>query len=145
MKLGLADITKKCVGAPYALGKENEGGGFDCLSLILWFCEKVGIDPPESFEGVTRESYAKLYKLDRDKANAVFLRFIATLGDEIPASRAFAGDILVCTPKTSGGLAVGIHGGGDNLLAAFESRGVTLANLRAYRILKAYRIRGVKS
>lgn len=138
MKKRLAALTSRLIGAPYRLGGLEPATGLDCLSVVLAACEFWGAKVPESLEGYTRENYAAKYEADPAGAKAVFFRLLPHLGEEIAPARAFAGDLLVV--KVKGEQGVAIHGGGDCLVSAFFGKGVRSAKLRAYEIVKAYRL-----
>lgn len=133
--LRFAEFTGRSVGRPYKLGET------DCLSLVLSFLDHAGVEIPDSFDGVTRENYPALYRVDPRRAKEILLRWITTVGEEIPPSHAFTGDILVVRVKGKEDWGIEIHAGGDLALGAFAKQGIGLETLRGYDILKAYRIR----
>jgi hypothetical protein len=108
------------------------------------FAERSGMPMPKEWEGFTLENYAKFYLDAPAQAREVLVEWACEVGREIPPGRAFAGDLLIArlrgrplreTPD------VLIHAGQDQVMAAYEGRGVSLAPIRAYRVLKALRWR----
>lgn len=140
VKKRLAELTAKLIGAPYKLGGHNAKEGFDCYSLFLAACDYWGAHIPDAFDGLTLENYAERFRQDPDGTKKILFRFLGTIGQEIRPSRAFAGDLLVTTVKGSDIPGIGIHAGNDGILAAYRERGVAVMPLRAYNIIKAYRV-----
>jgi len=137
--MNLAIMTAKYVGTPYKLGGWSREEGFDCLSLMLSIADDRGIEVPEEFEGVTRETYAELWETNKKKAERLLFKFAASLGQEIPPHRAFAGDLLIAKSKADGSLVLAIHAGQSLMLSAFTDTGVDLVGLDHYEIKKAYK------
>lgn len=135
----LARLTSRLIGAPYKLGGMEPETGMDCLSVVLAACDFWKVTVPEEFEGYTRDNYAERYEEDPAAAKETFFRLLGELGEEIPPVKAFAGDLLVVRTKTDKGVA--IHGGADRVISAFFEKGVKSANIRAYTVEKAYRLR----
>jgi hypothetical protein len=130
--------SQQQVGRPYGLGQA------DCLTLLLDLCEHAGVPVPESFEGVTRESYADLYRTDPRRANEILMQFLESVADPIPTERTITGDILVAVPRHQPDHEpfLLIRAGGDRVLGAFADRGrVDLGPIRGYQVLRAYRLR----
>lgn len=142
-RLKLSQFTARFVGAPYRLGGQRPAEGLDCLSLILEAARHRRIPVSDEFEGVTRETYAELWETDREGAKKKLLRFVLSLGEEIPPSMAFAGDLLIIKPKKGGNgrdrSVLGIHAGNDLVLSSFTDAGVRLANLQDCEIVRAIR------
>lgn len=135
---GLASLSFKYLGTPYKLGGRNIDEGLDCLSFVLSLANELKVEIPESFEGIDRANYEELWQTDPEKAKKIFIRFVSSLGKVIPAEKAFATDLLIITPK-KGNIQVGMHAGGDCILSAFIDKGIALASLRAFKIIKAIR------
>lgn len=141
----LAQITSGLIGAPYRLGESDKPGvkkGYDCASLILHVADLTGMPMPKTWEGFTVDDYAEFYRRRPEQAQEVLCLWASEAGKEIPASRAFAGDLLIVRPRALGKRAlpsVVIHAGQDQVLAVYEDRGVGLAPIRYYTVLKAYR------
>jgi hypothetical protein len=145
--LNLAKITSELVGKPYRLGERK--AAFDCTSLILEFASLSGMPIPEDWEGFTSKNYAKFYEKQPVEAMEVLACWITSIGKEIPAIHAFAGDILVMRLKRGHSpdlprFFLGIHAGQDKIMAVTEKRGVTLIPIRDYEIIKAFRWREKK-
>ena len=138
MKFNASAVTKEIIGKPYKLGVT------DCASIVVEFAEKSGMPFSKEWEGFTPENYAAFYMERPEQAKEVLCLWASTIGREIEPSRAFTGDVLIVRPKghpaneTPG---VVIHAGQDLVLAVFEDRGVQLAPVRIYNVLKAYRWR----
>lgn len=141
MKLRLAEITSELVGKPYKLGGK---GGFDCAVLILEFAKRIGVPLEDEWEGFTTENYGEFYASNPEQAMDVLRCWVTSIGEEIPAHKAFTGDILIADLRRGGrpeAPAVLIHAGQDQALLVTASRGVTFTPLSAYTIRKAYRWR----
>lgn len=132
-KLCLAEITAKYVGAPYKLGASSMEEGYDCITLLLALAEDFGVELPDSFEGLTRDTYATAWQKDQDKQ--LMLRFINFLGTETEHAR--PGDILIVEGKN--GITVGISGGNRSFLSSFMDIGVRVISLQPYIIRKAFK------
>ena len=141
MKKRLAELTSKLVGSPYKLGGHGINDGFDCYSLFLAACDFWGVKVPAEFEGLSVENYPERFVNDPDGTKEILFRFLDSLGRQIKPSRAFAGDLLVTTVKGGNGkLGIGLHAGNDSILASYLEKGVAIMPLRAYNIIKAYRM-----
>ena len=138
-KLRFAEWSGRHLGKAYVLGLN------DCLSLAIDFCEHVGIEVPDEFEGVTRDGYASFYKEAPGTAFRIFCRWIATIADRIDPAFIFTGDLMIVRPKSDGetkGEMVVIHSGGDRIMGAFHNLGrIDYSSVRAYDILRAYRLK----
>ena len=155
-KKPLFTVFKAYIGAPYGLGGWSRETGFDCASLVCSVMRDLyGVAVPETFEGETRESYARLWQDNPALATRLLIRFAVSLGQSIPVHQAFAGDILVMTHGAesraqSGHYApcampyaffLGIHAGNDTFMGVFEGRGVALARFEQAQIRKVIRCR----
>lgn len=138
-KLKLGKVTGKYIGAPYKLGGRNRAEGFDCLSLMLALCKNFKVRIPSEFEGVTPENYVDLWNEDQEKAKEIFIRFVESLGEQIPVYSAMAGDFLILKPKKGNDAFVGVHAGQDMVLSAWTDIGVKPINMRMIKIEKAIR------
>jgi len=136
----LAAITSTLTGKPYALG--DPGAGYDCFNLVHQYLTLKGADLPTQFEGETIRTYADLFRRAPVKAKKLMVEYVASVTDEIPVSRAFAGDILLLALKERKAPAfLGIHGGGGNVLLSSPEHGVTVCPLGKYEIRRAFRCR----
>lgn len=136
-KFNLGKLTSELVGQPYSLGGVN---GHDCASLVLAITEMKQTE----WEGFTTENYPEFYRTRPEQAKEVLACWASQIGREIHPNKAFAGDILIVRTKNGKqkeSPGVVIHGGQDCVLAVFDDRGVSVAPIRAYEILKAYRWR----
>ena len=139
-KLRLAELTSRLVGAPYKLGGHGVDTGFDCYSLLLAACDFWNTEVPRAFDGLTVDNYPERFRADPDGTKQILFKALASMGKEIKPSEAFAGDILVTSTKGTNFFGVGIHAGGDSILATYLERGVQIMPLRGYNIIKAYRV-----
>lgn len=138
MTFKLSALTKDVIGRPYKLGVT------DCASMIVEFASKSGMPLPREWEGFTPENYGPFYLERPEQAKEVLCLWAGSVGEEIAPSRAFSGDLLIVRPKghpASETPGVVIHAGQDLVLAVFEDRGVRLAPIRVFNVLKAYRWR----
>jgi len=132
-KLRMAELTSQIVGKPYKLGE------WDCLGVVLFFCDNWGISIPENFEGYTKENYIQLFIDNPKRAKEIFFRFIASLGKEVDPKRTMPGDFLII--ETNGETGVCINVGGGNILSALLEKGIDVVSMKTYTVLKAYRWR----
>ena len=130
--MNLAKITEYLVGQGYELGK------MDCFALTIVYLEMRGVKIPGSFRGYTMESYKDLYIDAPVLAKEIMVDCMASITEEIPVSKAFAGDILLLRYRKSPHF-FGIDGGNGNVLLPFEDKGVRVVPLKQYTIERAYR------
>lgn len=138
-RLRFYQFSRQHVGQPYTLGTA------DCLTLLLDLCEHIGISIPDSFDGVTRETYADLYASNPERAGRILLKFVCAVAQPIATNKTMTGDILFAVPRHEPNYEpfVLLHAGGDRVLGAFQDRGrVDLGPIRGYKIIRAYRLRG---
>lgn len=133
--MNIFQLTKKYTGSPYKLGGSSREEGFDCLSLMLSIAEDHGVKVPETLEGANRENYAELWKSNRPKAIAIFLKLVKTFGTEVPVGQMFAGDIVIAK-TTVGETMIGIHAGDDMVMMVYTDVGVQIETLRNMKILR---------
>lgn len=126
-------ISRRLVGQPYELGK------MDCAQLFRRVCEMRGIPVPDGFDGVTWKTYPEAWQRDEKATRDIFVRFVASMGREIPIAHAFCGDILIMRIKGHKELNVGIHAGNDGILVMTLKRAQVM-NMRIFEIQKAIRI-----
>jgi cell wall-associated NlpC family hydrolase len=138
--LRLAELTSRLVGAPYKLGGHGVREGFDCYSLMLAVCDFWGADAPKVFRDLTVDNYPERFRQDPNGTKEILFEALASTMKEVKPSQAFAGDILITSTKGTNTFGIGIHAGGDSMLASYLERGVQLMPLRGYNILKAYRV-----
>jgi len=144
----LARITAKYVGAPYKLGGKSKTEGFDCLSLIVALARDFKKEMVQDFKGIKMDQdlkrmietdYVEVWISDRDKVKQLMFDFVSSLGDPIPPSKAFVGDLLILESKRLKEITIGIHAGGDLILSAFTNAGVKLAKMSLFNIRAAYK------
>ncbi|HQP29941.1 MAG TPA: hypothetical protein PLB81_01325 [Deltaproteobacteria bacterium] len=136
---GLAEISSRLVGLPYALG--DAGAGMDCFSLIRQYAVLKGARPAEEFKGQRMDTYGALYLQDPAGAKALMLEYLNTFAAEVPPERACAGDILLLSLPDTDTLPFLAIAAGEQVLAAHPGRGVILISLQPYRIMRAWRCR----
>ena len=129
-----AQLTAKLVGQAYKLGQ------VDCFSAILQYLEFQGVEIPDEYQGQTRDTYAQFFQDDPVAAKGLMVAFMAECLDEIKPHQAFAGDIMLLTLNDSNALPfLAINGGNGNIIAASESRGVSVTPLKHYTIGRCWR------
>ena len=133
-KLKLSKLTARYVGTPYRLAGQNTVEGLDCLTLVLSLARDLMVPVPAQFEGSDGKNHAELWTQDSERAKARFIRFVKTLGPELPPHRAFAGDLLILKGKETGDTVVALHAGGDVALTAWTDVGCHLINTRLFDI-----------
>lgn len=132
--MNLSAISKHLVGRGYDLGT------MDCFSLTLEYLILRGCEIPEEFMGQTRDTYADLFLSDPKKAKSIMIKFMEHYTDEIPASKCFAGDMVLMS--SAGSLPfLAIDGGNGNCIGATECSGVRVLPMRFYDIEKVFRWR----
>jgi cell wall-associated NlpC family hydrolase len=137
-KLKLAEIVGDYIGAPYKLGGSSYDEGFDCLRLVLKFGEdNIGVKIPDSYGGVTLDTYPELWEKDPVKAKILMLGLFEEIAEKIPPYKAFVTDILLLRDQE--GDNVGIHVGQGLVLSVFTNIGVQLANINGFEVRGAYR------
>ena len=135
-RMRMAELTSKLMGKAYKLGQ------VDCVKLIMEIISKAGASVAAEWEGFTPENYAKLYERNPEEAQEMLICWATSIGHEIPACRAFTGDLMIAKAKKMiAGHFVLLHAGQDQALIVNDKRGVMLVSLRAYDILKAFRWR----
>jgi len=166
-KFSLSRITSGMIGIPYRLGGDDLVSGkrgHDCVTLLLEMAKKMEVGLPTKWQGYEiGKNRADFYKKDPVAARKVLVKWATSVGRRVDPNKAFAGDILIVTPKglmkkERGGFpednkwvefpeeaepeySVVIHAGQDQVLCVTEKAGVTLAPLRAFDVVKAFRWR----
>ena len=155
MKLRLAELTMKLAGRPYAL---NEAVGLDCFSSICTYLAMRGVEIPEEFEGYSVTDYKDLFLSDPEMAKELMVKLVESLLDEIDPHFSMAGDVLLAKPKEVESskdqadvvgplsalrsmLFLAIHGGNGSMLGATIERGLVPLPIRAFDVLRAFRVR----
>ena len=123
-----ANVIEKYRRRKYALGDPSRG--IDCANLLFGVYEDLGLILPQEFEGVTRESYADLFRSDPAKASAIFYRFLWSLGRSVEINFSVRGDLMVFKRRNE--VFPGISLGGGNVLLVSEF-GVLCVPSRAYK------------
>ena len=145
----MSAITKKYVGVPYCLGSADPAVGLDCVSLMRAIARDLKQEMPDMFwakpwrrsgawECITLDDYPALWEQDKVRAKALLLRFVRSLGEEVPPLKAFCWDILILDPP-DGERQVALHAGHNLAMAAFTDRGVDLAPIDVSFIKRAIR------
>ena len=131
----------RLVGRPYALG--DQGRGLDCFSSIYAYMAEAGQELPDEYQGLTLQTYADLFRADPARAKTIMCEFMGAVTDEIEPGKARVGDVLLlkCRTKPEAGPALGIHGGGGNVVTSSREHGVTVYKLKNYTIERAWRCR----
>ena len=166
MNLHLAELTMKLAGRPYAL---NEAVGLDCFSSICTYLAMRGVEIPEEFEGYSVTDYKDLFLSDPEMAKELMVKLVESLLDEIDPHFSMAGDVLLAKPKEAesskdqadvvgplsalrstlralssplyASLFLAIHGGNGSMLGATIERGLVPLPIRAFDVLRAFRVR----
>ena len=125
----VARAADKMVDKPWMLCDTSKG--FDCLNFLLFFYEDMGFVFPDQFEGVTRKTYAELWKSDNQRAKEIMKRFLFSVGDEINPHYMLRGDLLIFEGKEFGSFP-GIYLGNGNVQITFDV-GVQVLPLRFLR------------
>ncbi|MBU1151981.1 C40 family peptidase [Patescibacteria group bacterium] len=91
----IADIWNKYyLDAPYKVGCQSREEGYDCVSLVFTFYEKLGIDI-EQYGKINRKNYLQYW--DGSVEDTELLKIWAeSLGEKINKAYRSAGDLLVC-------------------------------------------------
>ena len=136
-----AAVIGRLVGRPYALGEM--GRGLDCFSSIYAYLGEAGQELPDEYQGLTLQTYADLFREDPGRAKEIMCEFMGSVADEIEPGLARVGDVLLlkCRTKPEAGPALGIHGGGGNVVTSSREHGVTVYKLKNYTIERAWRCR----
>lgn len=122
------------------IGKEYDLGHCDCFSLVRNYLSDQGVTLPAEYSGIDIVTgYAKLWKLEPEKAKELMVNFFAEFTDKIPSFRMKAGDILHLALGT--GHFCGIHAGNGHVMGASPEYGVTLFKISNYQVLGVYRCR----
>lgn len=88
-------ILSRLIGAPYKLGGQSKDDGFDCLSFIVNANKERGLPIPESYKGITLDSYADLWNKDRNEAKKILMDFIYDHTTETTFGYIEVGDIAI--------------------------------------------------
>lgn len=137
MKLNLAKITQRYVGAPYKLGGKSVKEGFDCFSLLYTVATKeYGLKVPSQINGYNFDNYTLLWLENKREAMQVFVRYLSSFMKRINPGFNKAGDILVLRGEN---ITIGMQTGTDMVFSAFTDIGVNLNSIRNYEIVRTYR------
>ena len=137
-EMNLAEITSKYVGAPFKLGSRNRDEGFDCFSLVFCLARDLGKNPPAAFGELTLDNYAALYSMDEHAAIDAMIEYAEKNLREVPASAAFAGDLLIMQDH-SGGRFVALHAGNNFIISSFQNLGVSIARLGTFKLDRVFK------
>lgn len=135
VKLHLAELTKNLTGRPYAL---NDPRGLDCFSSVREYLIMRGVEIPDEFDGHSVQDYKALFISDPDTAKKLMVKLVESLLDEIRPAFTLAGDILLAKHIDT---FLAINGGNGFMLGATIEVGMVPLPMRAYKILRAFRVR----
>lgn len=118
-------IIEKFNGLPFKINGHGTDG-FDCMGLIHAYLTELGRENvPDSFQGITLETYTDFYKADPVRGFEVLLKVFDILGEPVLNNSPVAGDLVVIRIE-SGALFPAIYAGNGNALAAIERAGVKI-------------------
>lgn len=121
----VAGAARRMVDKAYALG--DTSAGWDCLSMIWEFYDRMGVGLPREHKGVTAENYAKVWASGGGREE--FLSYLEGLGESIGKNYLICGDMVVC--EYEDWAAPGIYLGSGNMLCAYE-KGVFVVPMRFF-------------
>lgn len=123
----IAQTTALFLDKPYFLGDVTKG--YDCVSLIHDFYNKLGIELPRQYGGFTLSNYAEGIK--QEDWPHLLKTYLQDLGIIVDVNYMLAGDLIIFERK--GKVFPGIYVGNGNVLSAFERKGVLIIPLKFLR------------
>ena len=135
----LFEKLKDLVGKPYVLGGHSVEEGLDCFGFVYCYLERMGIELPTEFEGVSIDKYHEFYLRDPEGAKEVMVRFVDSVLERGDEKSMIAGDVLLL--ETRGRTFLGVYGGNSNVLVAAENYGVVSAPVDLFKIKRVWRCR----
>jgi hypothetical protein len=130
MARGFCRSVSQLVNRPYELGK------VDCFRSIWDYLKTIGVEAPDSFEGMTIEEYPEFFKSSPVEAKAMVVRYLDTILPRCEPNMTLAGDLLLIEVKDHPPF-LAINGGNGCILTASERFG-----FKAYRGFAYTRIGG---
>ena len=130
-KISLVESTANFMGAEYSLGQK------DCFGIILDYLDNRGINYPQEYKGLTRESYKELYLKEPEQAKKIMIAYIEDNFKEVDIKENRPGFILLISHKDR--ISLAINGGNATAIFATEKMGVIKLPIKYYKLLRVWR------